>query len=56
MSDANHPDDSPEPVDPGLQRQIDENLKLLYEQVLDKGLPSNLQALVDRLRNEGATS
>ena len=38
-------------VSPELQRQIDENLRRLYCQPVDEGLPDHLQSLVERLRN-----
>lgn len=44
-----------EAVSPEVQRQIDENLKLLYrERLLEERLPEALQILVDRLRKEGS--
>ncbi len=38
---------------PAVERQINENLKLLYERQLQEGLPDRLQELVARLRSEG---
>lgn len=44
-----------EAVAPEVQRQIDENLKLLYrERLLEERLPEALQILVDRLRKGGS--
>lgn len=43
-------------VDPVLQQQIDENLRLLYKECLKDDLSESLQLLVDRLRNGGKPS
>jgi len=40
-------------VSQAVQRQIDENLKRLYQQTLDEELPESLLALVERLREDG---
>lgn len=40
-------------VSQAVQRQIDENLKRLYQQTLDQELPESLMSLVARLREEG---
>ncbi len=37
-------------VSPELQRQIDENLRRLYCQPVDDGLPDRLQTLIEQLR------
>ena len=36
-----------------VEQQINENLKLLYQQQLQEDLPDKLKALVARLRDEG---
>lgn len=38
-------------VAPEIARQIDENLKRLYQQQVDQELPAELQALVARLKS-----
>ena len=38
-------------VSPVVAQQIDENLKRLYRQQVEQGLPPELQALVARLRD-----
>ncbi len=40
-------------IDPALQLQIDENLRLLYRSKLESELPESLQDLVRQLLNEG---
>lgn len=40
-------------VSEAVEKQIDENLKRLYQQSLDEDLPETLKALVARLRDEG---
>ena len=40
-------------VSQAIEKQIDENLKRLYQQSLDEDLPEALKALVARLRDEG---
>jgi len=40
-------------VSQAVEKQIDENLKRLYQQSLDEDLPETLKALVARLRGEG---
>jgi hypothetical protein len=47
------PKRSKQGVDPEIARQIDENLKRLYQQQVELELPPELQALVDRLRSSG---
>lgn len=37
-------------VSPGIERQIDENLRLIYHQALEEGVPAPLQALADQLQ------
>jgi hypothetical protein len=39
------------PISAAVARQIDENLKRLYRQQVEKDLPPELQALVAKLRN-----
>jgi hypothetical protein len=41
-------------VAPSVERQIDENLKKLYQQALEEDLPEQLRDLVARLRDAGA--
>ncbi|KPQ05894.1 MAG: hypothetical protein HLUCCA12_12985 [Rhodobacteraceae bacterium HLUCCA12] len=59
MSQIDQPD-RPRPTSTGVSdavaKQIDENLKRLYQQSLDEDLPETLKALVARLRDEGTTS
>jgi hypothetical protein len=43
-------------VSEAVEKQIDENLKRLYQQSLDEDLPETLKALVARLRDEGKGS
>lgn len=43
-------------VPPAVERQIDENLQLLFRRQLEQGLPENLMALVARLREQAAAS
>lgn len=38
-------------VAPEIARQIDENLKRLYQQQVEEALPPELQALVERLKS-----
>lgn len=40
-------------IDPALQQQVDENLRLLYRSKLESELPEALQDLVRQLLNEG---
>lgn len=40
-------------ISQAIEKQIDENLKRLYQQSLDEDLPETLKALVARLRDEG---
>jgi len=40
-------------VSQAVEKQIDENLKRLYQQSLEEELPETLRALVARLRDEG---
>lgn len=40
-------------VSQAVEKQIDENLKRLYQQSLEEDLPETLRALVARLRDEG---
>lgn len=40
-------------VSQAVEKQIDENLKRLYQQSLDEDLPEALKSLVARLRDEG---
>ena len=55
--DPTQPEDDPDTgddeVSPVLVRQIDENLRKLYRQRLDQALPSELEALVEQLRDGG---
>lgn len=44
-----------EAMDPALQQQVDENLQLLYRSRLEASLPDSLQALVQKLLDEGKT-
>ncbi|HHX88482.1 MAG TPA: hypothetical protein GX700_01720 [Paracoccus sp.] len=46
-----HPSSSE--VSQAVEKQIDENLKRLYQQSLEEDLPDTLKALVARLRDEG---
>jgi len=39
-----------------VEKQIDENLKRLYQQSLEQDLPESLQALVAKLREGGKDS
>ncbi|ADO44354.1 hypothetical protein EIO_3299 (plasmid) [Ketogulonicigenium vulgare Y25] len=43
-------------LDPALQRQVDENLQLLYRSKLNDDLPDSLQALVKKLLEDGRPS
>ena len=36
-----------------LERQIDENLRLLYQQCLEEEMPARLQALLSQLDDDG---
>ncbi len=49
------PADNRNPLEPALQRQVDENLQLLYRSKLEEALPDSLQALVRKLLDEGKT-
>ncbi|MCC6000659.1 MAG: hypothetical protein JJU19_07320 [Pararhodobacter sp.] len=40
-------------LSPAVEQQINENLRLLYEQQLQADLPDKLKDLVARLRSEG---
>ncbi|WP_333829300.1 NepR family anti-sigma factor [Pararhodobacter sp.] len=44
---------APREVSQAVEKQIDENLKRLYQQSLEEDLPETLKALVARLRDEG---
>ena len=37
-------------VSPGIERQIEENLRLIYQEALEEGIPPTLQALADKLQ------
>jgi hypothetical protein len=37
---------------PSIRRQIDDNLRLIYRQCLDEGIPGSLQALVDQFNED----
>lgn len=41
-----------ETVPPELERQINENLRRLYQQTLDEKLPDHLQELLQRLKEQ----
>lgn len=43
-------------VAPEIARQIDENLKRLYQQQVEQELPPELQALVAKLKSSGGAS
>lgn len=45
--------EEPDAIDPALQQQVDENLRLLYRARLEDDLPQALQDLVRQLLNEG---
>ncbi|MGY6635291.1 MAG: NepR family anti-sigma factor [Alkalilacustris sp.] len=45
-----------DPVAPGLERQIDENLRRLYRSRVEEQLPDELLDLVARLRDAGGQS
>ena len=45
------PDDQ-KTVPPELERQINENLRRLYQQTLDEELPEHLQELLRRLKEQ----
>lgn len=40
-------------LSPAVEQQINENLRMLYEQQLQEDLPDKLKDLVARLRSEG---
>ena len=44
----------PDRLAPAVEQQINENLKMLYEQQLEQDLPDRLKDLVARLRGTGA--
>lgn len=44
---------APGEISQAVEKQIDENLKRLYQQSLEEELPETLKALVARLREEG---
>lgn len=46
---------SPPKIPTSIERQIDENLKRLYQQALEQDLPDSLKVLVEKLRNQGRT-
>ncbi|WP_322994193.1 hypothetical protein [Castellaniella sp.] len=50
------PADMQNSLEPALQRQVDENLQLLYRSKLEETLPESLQVLVRKLLDEGKTS
>lgn len=52
-ADAAPSAEDPDPIDPALQQQVDENLRMLFRSKLDNALPDALQALVDQLLHEG---
>jgi hypothetical protein len=39
-------------ADPDIKRQIDENLRLIYQQCLEEEMPAKMQTLLDRLDDE----
>lgn len=44
------PDDGGErEIIPGIEQQIDENLRLIYQHALEESIPEPLQALADQL-------
>ncbi|MCC5970589.1 MAG: hypothetical protein JJU15_11590 [Pararhodobacter sp.] len=56
MSQIEHPNrrrPAPRAVSEAVEKQIDENLKRLYQQSLEADLPDTLKELVARLRDEG---
>ncbi len=52
MTDESQSSRQPVSVPPAVERQIDENLKRLYQQQLEDDLPDSLKALVAKLRGE----
>ena len=44
-----------EAVPPALERQINENLRRLYQEALDEEVPDRLQQLLERLREQDKT-
>lgn len=53
IDDSNRRRPASREVSQAVEKQIDENLKRLYQQSLDEDLPETLKALVARLRDEG---
>jgi hypothetical protein len=53
MSDETRPSRAREAVPSAVERQIDENLKRLYQRALEDDLPDSLKDLVTKLRGEG---
>lgn len=51
LSRAGHQKRAAQGVAPEIARQIDENLKRLYQQQVEQELPPELQALVARLKS-----
>jgi hypothetical protein len=52
MTDETRSSREPVSVPPAVERQIDENLRLLYQQQLQDDLPDSLKALVEKLRGK----
>jgi len=53
MADETQSSRKPVSVPPAVERQIDENLRRLYQEQLEGDLPESLRELVSKLRGEG---
>lgn len=54
MTDEAQPDRRRTAVPPAVEKQIDENIKRLYQKHLDDDLPESLKSLIAKLRAQGA--
>ena len=53
MSEETQPHRRKSAVPPAVERQIDENLRRLYQKQMEDDLPESLKALVAQLRGQG---
>lgn len=53
MTKPSEPRRSPPRIPASVERQIDENLKRLYQEALEQDLPDTLKVLVEKLRSQG---
>ncbi len=52
MTRAHTESNSARHLPPAVEQQINENLRMLYEQQLQQELPDQLKTLIERLRSE----